>query len=38
MLATYILDEEMDLDVTEQMEEEVEELRNQYPIGFFSSL
>lgn len=35
-LETYLLDEEMELDVNEQAQEQEE--RTQYPSGFFSGL
>jgi hypothetical protein len=38
MFTTYILDEEIESEMTEQAEERVEEVRSEYPLGFFSSL
>lgn len=38
LLATYLLDEEHDVEVVEQPETQVVEQYEQYPAGFFSSL
>ena len=38
MLETYLFDEEMDFESTEQQEVSENEERTQYPNGFFSSL
>lgn len=38
MMATYLLDEEVEFEVVEQLEAEEVEQRTQYPEGFFSSL
>ncbi|WP_172954341.1 hypothetical protein [Solibacillus sp. R5-41] len=38
MFATYLLDEEHDVEVVEQTETQAVEQYEQYPAGFFSSL
>ncbi|MEK4423856.1 hypothetical protein [Solibacillus sp. FSL K6-1523] len=38
LLATYLLDEEQDVEVVEHTETQAVEQYEQYPAGFFSSL
>ena len=38
MMATYILEEEVEFEATEQIEVQELEQHHQYPEGFFSSL
>ncbi|MEG0472858.1 MAG: hypothetical protein RR588_11030 [Solibacillus sp.] len=38
MFATYLLDEEHDVEVAEQADAQVVEQYEQYPAGFFTSL